>query len=141
MRIFILIRNFIIPLIMIYIGILYKYKKHKNINKILDLFVPFAMIVSGINNKNKLSINKNALASVNRKCSLIWSISGLFTLLLTIIIIILNKASIINTFVISDIENVSIILLEIELAIFVATFISVEYIIKRNFYKEINKNS
>lgn len=136
MRIFILICNFIIPLIMIFIGILYKYKKYKNINKILDLFVPFAMIVSGLNNKNNPSINTNVLDSFNRKCSYIWSISGIFTLLLTIITIILNKASTINTFVISDIKNINIILLELELAIVVIVFIGVEYIAKRNFSKK-----
>lgn len=136
MRVFILICNFIIPSIMIFIGILYKYKKYKNINKILNLFAPIAMIVSGINNKNNLYINRKVLNSVNRKCSLIWNISGILTLLLTIIVIPLNKSSIFNNFLISDIKNVSIILLEIELAIFIFTFISVEYLLKRNFSKK-----
>ena len=108
MRVFILICNFIIPSIMIFIGILYKYKKYKNINKILNLFAPIAMIVSGINNKNNLYINRKVLNSVNRKCSLIWNISGILTLLLTIIVIPLNKSSIFNNFLIVVIHNKSL---------------------------------
>lgn len=45
-----------------------------------------------------------------------------------IIVLILNKSNILNTFIISDIENISIILLEVELAIIIAIFICVEYI-------------
>ncbi|MBM7868653.1 hypothetical protein JOC70_000122 [Clostridium pascui] len=67
----------------------------------------------------------NTLAFVNRKCSLIWSISGVCTLLLTMIFIILNK---------STVYNVSIKLLELECLIIVAVFITIEYILKRNFY-------
>lgn len=137
MRIFVLICNFFVPLIMIGIGSLYKYRLYKKIDKILDLFMPIAMTVSGVGDdrKNNLSKNANILTSTNRKCSLLWNISGICTLLLTIIGLILNQSSIFNTFTISDIGNVSIILLEVELAIMVAVFISVEYVLKRKIIK------
>ena len=50
--------------------------------------------------------------------------------MLTIISLILNK---------SDIYNTSVILLEPELLILVIVFITVEYILKRNFNKKISE--
>ncbi|MDR5587652.1 MULTISPECIES: hypothetical protein [Clostridium] len=127
MNIFILICNICIPLIMIWIGILYRYNSSKKINKTLDLIAPIAMLFSGISHDKKCSNNKNILISVNKKCSLIWSISGFSTLFICLILLILNK---------SDINNISIILLEIECFIFVIIYLTVEHLLKTKFYKK-----
>lgn len=140
MKIFILLCNILVPVIMIAIGILYKQHLYKKINKTLDLFIPIAMIGSGFgdNDKEYLSKNTNTLVSANKKCSLIWSISGIFTLLITIIILITNKSDIINATTFLDTSNVSVIMLEIEFAIAVAVFISVEYSLKKTFNTKID---
>ncbi|APC79870.1 TPA: hypothetical protein ACXDAZ_000527 [Clostridium botulinum] len=125
--------NIGIPVLMILIGILYKCNLYKKIDRTLDLIVPMVTFFTGFSERDRehLYKNTNNLASVNRKCSLIWSISGVCTLLLTIIIsLILNK---------SDIYNTSVILLEPELLILVIVFITVEYILKRNFNKKISE--
>ncbi|EKO1912041.1 hypothetical protein PZQ55_001073 [Clostridium botulinum] len=124
--------NIGIPVLMIFIGILFKCNSYKKIDKTLDLIVPIAMFFTGFSERDRehLCKNTNNLASVNRKCSLIWSISGVCTLLLTIISLILNK---------SDVYNTSVILLEPELLILVIVFITVEYILKRNFNKKISE--
>lgn len=133
MNILVLACNIGIPTIMILIGILYKYNLYKKIDKILELIIPIAMIFNGfLDDKIEVcSKDTNTLAFVNRKCSLIWSISGACTLLLTMILIILNK---------STVYNASIKLLELECLIIVAVFITIEYILKRNFYKKIMNN-
>ncbi|MBN1036070.1 hypothetical protein DWC20_10985 [Clostridium botulinum] len=125
-----LIFNILIPIIMIFIGFLYKCNLYKKIDKTLDLIIPIAMIFSGFSDDKKISLSKgtSTLASANKKCSLIWSISGVCTLLLTIILLILNK---------SDIYDTSVILLEVEFFILVAIFITVEYVLKRKLYKKI----
>ncbi|WP_315078609.1 hypothetical protein [uncultured Clostridium sp.] len=130
MNLLALICNILIPIIMIFIGFLYKCNLYKKIDKILDLIVPMAMIFSGFSDDKKISLSKSTstLASANKKCGLIWSISGVCTLLLTIILLILNK---------SDIYDTSIILLEVELFILIAVFVTVEYVLKRRFYKKI----
>lgn len=120
--------NIGIPVLMIFIGILYKcnlYKDRQNIR----FNCTYSNVFTGFSERDRehLYKNTNNLASVNRKCSLIWSISGVCTLLLTIISLILNK---------SDIYNTSVILLEPEFLILVIVFITVEYVLKRNFYKK-----
>ncbi|NFD30088.1 hypothetical protein EXN57_01185 [Clostridium botulinum] len=124
--------NIGIPVVMILIGILFKCNSYKKIDKTLDLIVPIATFFTGFSERDRENLYKNTnnLASVNRKCSLIWSISGVCTLLLTIISLILNK---------SDIYNTSVISLELELLILVIVFITVEYILKRNFNKKISE--
>ncbi|MGO5074561.1 hypothetical protein ACTQ4K_11560 [Clostridium sporogenes] len=133
MNILMLTCNIGIPVLMIFIGILYKCNLYKKIDKTLDLIVPIAMFFTGFSERDRehLYKNTNKLALVNRKCSLIWSISGVCTLLLTIISLILNKSNIYNT---------SVILLEPEFLILVIVFITVEYILKRNFYKKIQQS-
>lgn len=140
MKIFILICNILIPVIMIAIGILYNQRLYKKINKILDLFIPIAMVASGFgdNSKKHFSKNTNTLVSTNKKLSLIWSISGIFTLIITVIVLIVNKFDIMNATTFLDTNNVSVIMLEVELAITVAIFISVEYVLKKNLYKKID---
>ncbi|NFL38670.1 hypothetical protein [Clostridium botulinum] len=130
MNLLALIFNILIPIIMIFIGFLYKCNLYKKIDKTLDLIIPIAMIFSGFSDDKKISLSKgtSTLASANKKCSLIWSISGVCTLLLTIILLILNK---------SDIYDTSVILLEVEFFILVAIFITVEYVLKRKLYKKI----
>ncbi|MBN1065371.1 hypothetical protein DWV12_01565 [Clostridium botulinum] len=130
MNLLALIFNILIPIIMIFIGFLYKCNLYKKIDKTLDLIIPIAMIFSGFSDDKKISLSKgtSTLASANKKCSLIWSISGICTLLLTIILLILNK---------SDIYDTSVILLEVEFFILVAIFITVEYVLKRKLYKKI----
>ena len=46
MKIVVLFCNIIVPVIMIWIGILYNRHSNEKINKILDLFMPIAMIGS-----------------------------------------------------------------------------------------------
>ncbi|NFO14939.1 hypothetical protein FDB34_12195 [Clostridium botulinum] len=130
MNLLALIFNILIPIIMIFIGFLYKCNLYKKIDKTLDLIIPMAMIFSGFSDDKKISLSKgtSTLASANKKCSLIWSISGVCTLLLTIILLILNKSNIYDT---------SVILLEVEFFILVAIFITVEYVLKRKLYKKI----
>ncbi|NFG25419.1 hypothetical protein FDF11_03745 [Clostridium botulinum] len=130
MNLFALIFNILIPIIMIFMGFLYKCNLYKKIDKTLDLIIPMAMIFSGFSDDKKISLSKgtSTFASANKKCSLIWSISGICTLLLTIILLILNK---------SDIYDTSVILLEVEFFILVAIFITVEYVLKRKLYKKI----
>ena len=102
MNILMLICNIGIPVVMILIGILFKCNSYKKIDKTLDLIVPIATFFTGFSERERehLYKNTNKLASVNRKCSLIWSISGVCTLMLTIISLILNKSDIYNTSVI-----------------------------------------
>ncbi|NFH70891.1 hypothetical protein FDF86_16440 [Clostridium botulinum] len=130
MNLLTLICNILIPIIMIFIGFLYKCNLYKKIDKTLDLIIPMAMIFSGFSDDKKISLSKSTstLALANKKCSLIWSISGVCTLLLTIILLILNK---------SDIYYTSVILLEVEFFILIAIFITVEYVLKRKLYKKI----
>ncbi len=130
MNLLALIFNILIPIIMIFMGFLYKCNLYKKIDKTLDLIIPIAMIFSGFSDDKKISLSKgtSTLASANKKCSLIWSISGICTLLLNIILLILNK---------SDIYDTSVILLEVEFFILVAIFITVEYVLKRKLYKKI----
>ncbi|MBN1042757.1 hypothetical protein FDB42_03600 [Clostridium botulinum] len=130
MNLLTLICNILIPIIMIFIGFLYKCNLYKKIDKTLDLIIPMAMIFSGFSDDKKISLSKSTstLALANKKCSLIWSISGVCTLLLTIILLILNN---------SDIYDTSVILLEVEFFILIAIFITVEYVLKRKLYKKI----
>ncbi|WP_315074298.1 hypothetical protein [uncultured Clostridium sp.] len=116
--------NICIPVIMIFIGHLYKCNLYKKIDNILDLIIPIAMLFTGFSDDKKTTFSKDSetLALTNKKCSLIWSISGVCTLIFIIIFLILN-------------HSISIILLEFECLILVAVFSAVEYILKRNFYK------
>lgn len=141
MKIFILLCNILVPVIMIAIGILYKQRLYTKINKILDLFIPIAVVSSGLGceDKSSSSTNTNTLVSANKKCSLIWIVSGLCTMLITAIVLIVNRYDIINATTFLDVNNVSVIMLEVELAIVIAVFISVEYILKKSFYKKIDK--
>lgn len=140
MKIFVLICNIIVPVIMIWIGILYKKHFNKKINKILDLFMPVAMIASGLGGADNSDFlkDKNLLESSNKKCGLIWFVSGVFTFIITTIVLIINKADILNATNFLDTNNVSVIMLEVEFAIVVMIFISVEFILKKAFYKKID---
>ncbi|ACA53814.1 hypothetical protein FDC45_01595 [Clostridium botulinum] len=133
MNILMLTCNIAIPVLMIFIGILFKCNSYKKIDKTLDLIIPLAMFFNGFSDgeREHLCKNTNKLASVNRKCGLIWSISGACTLLFTMILLILNKSNIYNT---------SVTLLEAECLILVAVFVTVEYILKRNFNKKLMNN-
>lgn len=142
MNIFILICNIFVPVLMLCIGILYKRHLNKKIDKILDLFIPIAMIGSGVgSDDNMYSKDTDIIVSANKKCSLIWSISAIFTLILTVIVLMLNKSDIINATNFLDTTNVSVIMLEVELAIAVIVFTLVEYVLKNAFYKKGQVNS
>lgn len=134
MNIFTMTCNIGIPIIMIGIGVLYRHNSYKNINKVLDLIIPIAMLFSGFSDdkKNDFPKNTNTLISANKKCSLIWIGSGLCTLFFGIIALMVNK---------SDINNTSMLLLEVECLILVAIFVTVEYFLKRKFYQEVDEKS
>lgn len=138
MKIFILFCNIIVPVIMICIGVLYNRHSNKRINRILDLFMPIAMIGSGLGNVDNSDFlkGKKPLQSSNKKCGMIWILSGLVTFIITAIVLIINKSDILNTTSFLDTTNVSVIMLEVELAIVVMTFISVEFVLKKYFYKK-----
>ena len=138
MKIFILFCNIIVPVIMICIGVLYNRHSNKRINRILDLFIPIAMIGSGLGNVDNSDFlkGKKSLQSSNKKCGMIWLLSGLVTFIITAIVLIINKSDILNTTSFLDTTNVSVIMLEVELAIVVMTFISVEFVLKKYFYKK-----
>lgn len=138
MKIFILFCNIIVPVIMICIGVLYNRHSNKRINRILDLFIPIAMIGSGLGNVDNSDFlkGKKSLQSSNKKCGMIWILSGLVTFIITAIVLIINKSDILNTTSFLDTTNVSVIMLEVELAIVVMTFISVEFVLKKYFYKK-----
>ncbi|WP_102400739.1 hypothetical protein [Haloimpatiens massiliensis] len=133
MNILTLTCNIGIPIIMIFIGILYKCNLYKNIDRTLNLIIPVAMIFTGFSDDKSVAYSKdtNTLALANRKFSLIWSISGICTLLLTIMFLILNK---------STVYNISVILLELECLILVGVFITIEYIFKKIFIKKMNNH-
>lgn len=124
MNILTLTCNIVIPVIMIFIGCLYKSSLYKKIDNILDLIIPIAMFFTGFSDDKKTTFSKDTetLAMTNKRIGLIWSISGVCTLIFTIIFLILNY-------------SISVILLEFECLIMVAVFTTVEYILKRNFYK------
>lgn len=138
MKLFILLCNLLIPVIMITIGILYKHRSYKKINTILDLFIPASIIGSGLGSKETVtfSTNTNLLKSSNKKCSLIWIISGLATLIITVMVLILNKSDLITTKTFLDTSNVSVIMLEVEFAISVVIFVTVEFILNKTLYKK-----
>ena len=91
MKIFILFCNIIVPVIMICIGVLYNRHSNKRINRILDLFMPIAMIGSGLGNVDNSDFfkGKNSLQSSNKKCGMIWLLSGLVTFIITAIVFII----------------------------------------------------
>ncbi|HDK7156550.1 TPA: hypothetical protein PTV43_001681 [Clostridium botulinum] len=126
--------NIAIPVLMIFIGISYKHNLCKRTYKILDLImsliIPIIMFFIGFSYGEEKSLyeNTNELVSINRKSSLVWSISGAVTLLFTITLLILNKF---------NIYNASVILLETECLILVTVLVTAEYILKRNSYKRI----
>ena len=137
MSIFILICNIVVPLIMISIGVLYNKHSNKRINKILDLFIPITMLGSGLGSKDNSDIfkDKNSLESSNKKCGLIWFVSGLVTFIITATVLLINKSNILNATTFLDTSNVSVIMLEIEFSIVVMIFISVEFAFKKSFLK------
>ncbi len=124
MNILALTCNIGIPVIMIFVGHLYQCNLYKKIDNILGLIMPMAMLFTGFSDDKKTSFSKasETLALTNRKCGLIWSISGVCTLILAIIFLILNY-------------SISIALLEFECLILVAVFATVEYISKRTFHR------
>ncbi|NSB14233.1 hypothetical protein [Clostridium beijerinckii] len=124
MNILTLTCNIGIPVIMIFLGHLYQCNLYKKIDNILDLIMPMAMLFTGFSDGKKTSFSRSSktLALTNKKCGLIWSISGVCTLILAIIFLILN-------------HSISIALLEFECLILVAVFATVEYISKRTFHR------
>lgn len=131
MNIFILILNICIPMIMMYVGVLYKYNSNNKIDKILDLIMPAAMIFSGISDDKNCEIdnNNNSIILFNKKISFVWIISGFITLIITIFGLFINKA---------NITNVSITLLEMEAVIVVGVFVTIQFWMKNKFDKKYN---
>lgn len=128
MNIFILILNICIPMIMVYIGVLYKYNSINRINKVLNLFIPIAMFFSGISDDNKRESNiSNYVSFANKKISLTWITSGIVTLIFTIIGLLINN---------TNINYVSILLLEVEVTILVGVFVTIQFWMKNNFNKK-----
>ena len=138
MKIFILFCNIIVPMIMICIGVLYNRNSNKKINRILGLFMPIAVISSGLGTEdnNDFLNGINLIKSYNKKCGMIWFISGLFTFIITIIVLMINKSDILSATSFLDNNNVSVIMLEVEFAIAVMIFISTKFIFNKAFYKK-----
>lgn len=130
MNIFILILNICIPMIMVYIGVLYKYNSINIINKVLNLFIPIAMFFSGISDDNKRESNiSNYVSFANKKISLTWITSGIVTLIFTIIGLLINN---------TNINYVSILLLEVEVTILVGVFVTIQFWMKNKLNEKIN---
>ena len=130
MNIFILILNICIPMIMVYIGVLYKYNSINRINKVLNLFIPIAMFFSGISDDNKCESNiSNYVSFANKKISLTWITSGIVTLIFTIIGLLINN---------TNINYVSILLLEVEVTILVGVFVTIQFWMKNKLNEKIN---
>ena len=128
MNIFILILKICIPMIMVYIGVLYKYNSINRINKVLNLFIPIAMFFSGISDDNKRESNiSNYVSFANKKISLTWITSGIVTLIFTIIGLLINN---------TNINYVSILLLEVEVTILVGVFVTIQFWMKNKFNKK-----
>ncbi|CAI3647204.1 conserved membrane hypothetical protein [Clostridium neonatale] len=127
---FILILNICIPMIMVYIGVLYKYNSINRINKVLNLFIPIAMFFSGISDDNKRESNiSNYVSFANKKISLTWITSGIVTLIFTIIGLLINN---------TNINYVSILLLEVEVTILVGVFVTIQFWMKNKLNEKIN---
>lgn len=60
--------------------------------------MPIAAIGSGLGNEDNSDFFKgiNSLESSNKKCGIIWFMSGLVTFILTTIVLILNKSDVLN---------------------------------------------
>ena len=130
MNIFILILNICIPMIMVYIGVLYKYNSINRINKVLNLFIPIAMFFSGISDDNKRESNiSNYVSFANKKISLTWITSGIVTLIFTIIGLLINN---------TNINYVSILLLEVEVTILVGVFVTIQFWMENKLNEKIN---
>ena len=130
MNIFILILNICIPMIMVYVGVLYKYNSINRINKVLNLFIPIAMFFSGISDDNKRESNiSNYVSFANKKISLTWITSGIVTLIFTIIGLLINN---------TNINYVSILLLEVEVTILVGVFVTIQFWMKNKLNEKIN---
>lgn len=125
MNILTLVCNIGIPILMIFIGILYKHNLYKGIDKILELIMPIAMTFNGFSDDKTASFPKdrNIKDLANKKCSLIWIISGICTFLFTVILLMFNKF---------NIYNISHKLLEFQCLILAFVFITIEYILKRS---------
>lgn len=124
----VLIFNIGIPVMMIFIGALYKLGLHKKIDRLLEFIMPIAMAAEGFSNHKESASykNKTALDFQQRRCSLIWSISGAAMLLFVIGCLVLNK---------SYAEDISISLLEVEGLVLLAVFATVNFILKIKVYK------
>lgn len=131
MNIFILILNICIPMIMMYVGVLYKYNSNNKIDKILDLIMPVAMIFSGISDDKKSEIDNinNSIILFNKKISFVWIISGFITLIITIFGLFINKV---------NITNISIALLEMEAVTVIGVFVTIQFWMKNKFDKKYN---
>lgn len=125
----VLIFNIGIPVMMIFIGALYKFGLHKKVDKILDCIMPVAMASQGFSDHKELYSYKNkiALDFQQRRCSLIWCISGAALLLFVSGCLVLNK---------SYAGDISISLLEVEGLVLLAVFATVNFILKIKVYKK-----
>ena len=138
MKISILSCNVLVPLIMIYIGILCKNDSSKKVNKILNIFMPISSASNGVGyipSCDSLK-EKMLLKQYSRKLSMIWTISGIVTFIITAVVLITNKSDILSAKTFLDNSNVSVIMLEVELAIVLIVFASVQFVLKKNYYKK-----
>lgn len=124
MNVFIIIITYIIPIIMISIGIIYRINPSKNINNFWSLIVSITMVFTGFSDGHDVSkiSSEHIHNSINKKYGAIWVISGSLLLIIISLLLITNK---------SEIKNLSKLILELEGIILVAIFIIVEFFIKR----------
>ena len=76
------------------------------------------------------------LKQYSRKLSMIWTISGIVTFIITAVVLMINKSDILSAKTLLDNNNVSVIMLEVELAIVLIVFASVQFVLKKNYYKK-----
>ena len=61
---------------------------------------------------------------------------GIVTFIITAVVLITNKSDILSAKTFLDNSNVSVIMLEVELAIVLIVFASVQFVLKKNYYKK-----
>lgn len=122
MDIFIFISCITIPIIMIFIGTLYKLNLYKKINKLFDLFLPIIMFLTGISDNKDESIDLKLIYK-SRVCSFIWIILGSIILSFIFILLLFNAHSF---------YNIMNSLFELECIIFSIVFVAAKYFMKNN---------
>lgn len=108
----------ILPLMMIYISTLYS-SKEKRYNSVLNLFINFITLISGLLPDKKVQnlLNEGNIQFKSKVIQFLWLIIGIVVLLINIVAIFGGR-----------IESIGIIMLESELMIFLVMIVTTVYL-------------